>query len=62
MSTVLGTLRKALHAVPREFKSSLHNGRGLASPAAFSSNTSCVRVAQMIVNVQLDVARTSILA
>ena len=34
MSTFLGTLREVLHAVPREFKSSLRSGRGLPSPAA----------------------------
>ena len=34
MSTVLGTLREVLHSAPWDSKSSLHNGRGLASPAA----------------------------
>ena len=49
-----------LHAVPREFKSSLHNERGLAGPAAL--------LVQHIMSLRgadddlcaIDVARTSI--
>ena len=41
--TVLGTLRKVLHAVLREFKSSLHSGLGCASPAALIQHIMCLR-------------------
>ena len=34
MSTVLGALREVLHTASWDSKSSLHNGCGLASPAA----------------------------